>query len=414
VSRPRSTAVDSSATVVLATVFATLFFVFGGGFGTTGVFFTPLLDEFGWSRSQVSMLQTGLVLAAGVAVPFVGLLLDRVEAGVVIAAGAGASGLGFVLASQATTFAAMLTAYVVVGLGIGAATLLPCSLVIANWYGARRGLALGVGMAGTSAGGMVMTVVASRVTAAAGWRAAYVALGLPMLAVAPVVLALVTTRPRRAAPPGAVAVEVAPPAGLEVADALRTPAFWLVATAQLCFAFSVSGVNLHVVPHLIGLGYTAERAAELFGLALGLAGAGKLAMGFLGDRLGARWALMLTFVLTAIGLVLLRFAAQPTPAAAFVVVYGFAVGAPLTLVPLLLAESLGLRRFGTLSGLAGVFNVLGGAAGPLLAGRVFDATGSYEAAFTLFTATLVAGALAAGACAPLRAAAPAAAAVPAT
>jgi MFS family permease len=389
--------------VVVGSLFTTLFLVFGAGYNTAGVFVTPLVEHFGWLRTQVSLLQTALALSAGAVVPLVGVLLDRLEARGVIAVGAGLAGGGFLLASRADGFAPLLLAYVLVGAGLGAATLLPCSLVIANWFGVRRGLALGVAMGGTSLGGMVMTLVASRVMTWAGWRAAYLALGLPMLAiVVPVVLATVRTRP--AATAGIAETGDALP-GLEVGAALRVRSFWLVALAQLFFAFAAAGTNLHAIPYLIGLGYAPTRAAQVVGLVLGFAGLGKLAMGFVADRIGGRRALVANFILCACGMTSLLFAGSPLAAAVFVLTYGLAVGAPLTLIPMVMAESLGLRRFGSLSGLAGLFNVAGAATGPVVAGRFFDASGSYTTPFAVFIGALVLGAAVSAGCVPLDASA---------
>src|SRR5207249_2547236 len=80
-----------------------------------------LLDHFGWTRAQLSLLQTTLALSAGLVVPLVGWLLDRLEARVLIVAGAAATGIGFLLASRADAFVPMVVAYVLIGLGLGAA-----------------------------------------------------------------------------------------------------------------------------------------------------------------------------------------------------------------------------------------------------------------------------------------------------
>jgi MFS family permease len=386
--------------LVVGTLFATLFFVFGAGYNTAGVFFTPLLTEFGWSRAQVSLLQTTVALAAGLVVPLVGVLLDRLEARVVIVTGALVSGVGFLFASRATDLSSMLVAYAMIGVGIGASTLLPVPLVIANWFGANRGLALGVAMTGTSTGGMVMTLVADRAIAWGGWRTAYLVLALPIfVVVVPLVVATVRTRPDG----GRVADAAREAPGLDVSQALRTPALWCVCGAQFLYAFAASGTNLHAIPHLMGLGYVAARAALVMSLVLGVAGVGKLAMGALADRIGARRALATDFVLCAGGLLCLLVAAERAGIVGFVVVYGLAVGAPLTLVPLVLVDSLGLKRFGSLSGIAGIFNVLGGASGPVVAGRVFDLTQAYGSAFELFASSLVVAGVVALGCAPLAA-----------
>src|SRR2546425_11860350 len=86
---------ERRAWLVVGSLFTTLFLVFGSGYNTAGVFFTPLLDHFGWTRAQLSLLQTTLALSAGLVVPLVGGLLGRLGAPVLILAGAAPPGGGF-------------------------------------------------------------------------------------------------------------------------------------------------------------------------------------------------------------------------------------------------------------------------------------------------------------------------------
>jgi MFS family permease len=389
------------AWLVVASLFFTLFFIFGSGYNTAGVFFTPVIKTFGWSRARMSTLQTALALAAGVSIPLIGWLLDRIEARITMAAGAAMAGCGFITASLAHSYPVMIAAYLLIGLGIGAATLLPCSMVIANWFGARRGLAMGLAMAGTSAGGMVMTLVSDRAIRFAGWRFGYLVLAAPaFVIVIPLVLLLVRTRPERGE--GLTVAEAAGAlAGLEVGEAVAGRSFWLMALSVLCFSFSVSGTNLHAVPYLIGIGYPPARAAVVLSLVLAFGAMGKLLIGWTADRIGGRAALAATLFGMALGIALLIGARNRLYLAGFFAVFGLTVGAPLALIPLVAAESLGLRRFGTLYGLIGVFHTLGAAVGPVVAGRIFDVTGTYLFAFETFVALLLIGSAAILGCIPL-------------
>ncbi len=387
------------AWLVVAALFVTLFFIWGSGYNTAGVFFTPLIRSFGWSRARLSTLQTALALAAGISAPFIGWILDRIEARFVMASGAVAAGAGFVIASLAHSYAAMLAAYVLIGLGIGAATLLPCSMVIANWFGARRGLAMGLTMAGTSAGGMVMTLISDRAIHLADWRFGYRILAAPaFVIVAPLVLLVIRTRPARIQAQTAATVP-----GMDVRAALAGRSFWMLAAATLCFAVAVSGTNLHAVPHLIGSGYKPARAAVAFSILLAFGGVGKLVIGWAADRVGARPALAASLLGMATGIILLIDARHRLPLIGFVAIYGLTFGAPLALLPLVAAESMGLKRFGSLYGLIGFFHTIGSATGPVLAGHAFDLRGSYSYAFATFAALLIIGAAAALACVPMSA-----------
>jgi MFS family permease len=179
----------------------------------------------------------------------------------------------------------------------------------------------------------------------------------------------------------------------------------------LCFSFSVSGTNLHAVPYLIGIGYAPARAALVLSLVLACGAMGKLLIGWIADRIGGRLALAATLFGMALGIAMLTGARDRLPLVGFVAVFGLTVGAPLALIPLVAADSLGLKRFGTLYGLVGVFHTLGAAVGPVIAGRIFDVTGSYAFAFETFVVLLLLGSAAVMGCVPLPAAEPASAAV---
>jgi MFS family permease len=386
--------------LIVGSLFVALFVVFGGGYNTSGVFFDPMRKYFGWSTTRQSSLQTILALTAGVSVPFFGWLLDILEARFIMSAGIVVAGGALLLASRANSFATLTFAYIGLGVAIAAATLLPNGLVIANWFKQRRGLALGITTSGTSIGGMVMTLVAARAIGAAGWRAGYLALALPtFLFAAPLVALTVRTRPPGEQGAGGSANPLA--AGLELGPALRARSFWMIAAAQLCFSISGAGATVHTVPYLIRSGFSPERAAQVFSATFGLASLGKFLMGYGGDRLGGRLALALTMALGAVGQVLLLGARNNLMLGGYVLVYGMMSGAPLALIPMVIAESFGLKRFGSVSGLTGICITLGGAAGPLLGGLVVDHGLGYPAAFVLFSASLVAGAAAALACSPL-------------
>ncbi len=388
--------------LIVASLFLTLFIVFGSGYDTAGVFFAPMLGELGWSRTRLSSLQTVLALTAGMAAPAVGWLLDRFEARAIMAAGVAFAGVGLMLASRAHSFALMVAAFIVLGAGICAATLLPCAFVIANWFGERRGTALGVTMAGASCGGMVMTLVAARAIAAAGWRMGFLILAMPMFLIAlPLVLATVRTRPSREGNRSVADAALVRP-GLDIGQAVRARSFWMIAVAQFCYSFASVGATVHTVPYLILIGYRPERAAQVLSATFGLAALGKPLVGYAADYLSGRIALALSLMLAALGQFLLLGArGGAAPLVAYALIYGVMSGAPLALIPMLIADSLGLKRFGSVGGITGVSMTVGAATGPLIAGWIFDVERSYTAAFVLFAAMLGLGAIAASRCSPL-------------
>ena len=129
---------------------------------------------------------------------------------------------------------------------------------------------------------------------------------------------------------------------------------------------------------------------------------GKPAFGWLADRIGVR----LTMAIDARSsprMRLLLGARHALPLGMFVVLYGFSFGAPVPLIPMLLADAVGLKRFGSLMGLLSIPAVVGSASGPIVAGIIFDRTASYAWSLELFAAMLACATVLPLLCIPFRA-----------
>src|SRR5713101_1088953 len=355
---------------IVASLFVTMLAIVGSGYDTTPVFVPALLKEFGWSRATVSLLPSVAALTWGILVFPVGWLLDRVEVRLVMLMGAAAAGIGFILASRAAAF------------------------VVANWFGARRGLAMGVALGGTTTGGMLMTLTASYVIAHWGWRVAYLVFAAPVfLVVIPSVALTVRSRP-----PGERTMSVAEAGdtleGFETAEAIRTRSLWMIVLAQFLWAFATSGSIIHLIQYLMDHHYSAASAANLLSLIFGLCTLGKVTMGLVADRVTARLAATWTLLLNAFGLLLLFGVEHVWVIVPLLATFGFLQAAPLILFPLLTAESMGLKRYGSIFGIVSCANTIGAVFGPPVAGSIFDATHSYVVAFTLFVASDFAAAIA--------------------
>lgn len=398
--------------LIAGSLFFALFLLWGSGYNTAGLFIAPLHNQFGWDRTRVSLLFAVLALASGLSSPLAGRLLERVEARTIIVTGAILAGLGLVAASRANSFGPMLVAYTMLGLGLGFSTFVPTALVISNWFGERRGIALGIVMGGQSLGGMVMAPLVSYAIARGGWRVGELVLAAPMfVVVTPLVLALVRSHPPEAvAESSALAAEkaemprgrdlFADVPGVEVAQALRTRSFWMIVLAQFLYPLAAAGAFVHMVAYLSGIGYSDTAAAWALSLVLLFATFGQPLMGVVADRVGGRRALALAFALLAASLVMLLAATQTALLGLFVLVFGLIVAGPIVLSPLVVAESLGVKRYGSLMGLVGFPFTLGLALGPLAAGAIYDLTTSYARAFELCAVISIAGVVISLMCVP--------------
>lgn len=376
---------ERTAQLVAGALFLSLFFLWGAGYNCFPIFLPSMLREFHLTRLQVGLVPAVQAITAGVFGLLVGWLLDRVPAQIVMAVGAVLTAVGIVMMSQAGSLNGVLAGSVVTGVGMVASTILPASMVISNWFGERRGTALGITMAGMELGGMVITMLAGHLVVAYGWRFAYAVLAIPLVViVAPLYLIFVRTRPEQVAQsmsdPG-LANSASTLPGLEVNEALRTRAFWMLALLQFCYTFSVGGTFIHLVQYLIGIGYTQAAGTMVISLSLGLALIGKPAMGVLGDRIGGKNALALCLFIGAVNTALLLSAREFWAVVAFTFVSGITGAAPIALGPMVQVDTLGLRRYGSIAGLLGIAFTLGATTGPPIVGRLADVTGSYTASF---------------------------------
>ncbi len=180
--------------IVVGAIFVTMFFIWGA-IDSGAVFFVPILRSFGWTRARLSVAFSIGWVTGGAAGPLIGWLADRVNPKKMMAIGAIITGLLWFALSRATSFGEFLVINGLFGICVGASTVIPCSLVIANWFERRRGLAMGIAFSGMTLGGATMTIVANYAIAAGGWRVGYATLAAPIVfVVVPLILLLVRTR----------------------------------------------------------------------------------------------------------------------------------------------------------------------------------------------------------------------------
>jgi MFS family permease len=388
---------DGRRWVIVGALFATLFLIWGP-LNAGGVFFVPVITHFGWSRGFFSLLVGVGPIAAGVSSPAAGWLMDRIDARKVMIGGASMVALGYVALSRANSALEFLFIFILLGVGVTASTIIPSALVITNWFNENRGLALGIAFAGMPLGGTATTIYASYVVQHYGFRAGYLAMAVPIaVIVIPLIVAFVRTRSLALVSP--TVGELAAP-GLELREAFRSWSFWMIAIAVLLFAAADVGIRVHLIPYLTGIGYAPTSAAGLFAAMFVFSAIGGFAVGYLADSFGGRLMLTAVFFTASVGIAALLGAAHFASIAIFIVVFGLV--RETHLLPLVIGESLGLRRLGSILGFFALFTTIGYAAGPAIAGRIFDVTGSYSGAWVLFMAMALVSALSMRATLPLR------------
>lgn len=376
----------------MGALFAVQILAAGPGLAMAGVMMTPLIRAFHWNHERVSELFLISTIMGGLVAPGVGWLMDRIGGRWVVGSGVALMGVGYWMSSLAHSFGAMELAFAVFGAGLMLGGTLPVMVVCVNWFETRRATAGGVLWIGLALGLTITPPSVTWVVAHYGWRTGFRWLSAPvLLLVLPLALLLIRTRPPMAAK--SVAQEVAALPGLELRPALLTLVFWLLLVGDLLYSVGFGSVFVHQITYLIGLGYSPQQAAWVFSAQTLVSGVGAITFGSLADRFGARRMLVTALVVIAVGIVAFTAAGNPhwgvVAIGIFVLCWGLGAGCIPPVLPVLLAQTTGLRRMGTLSGVIRFVAAFSTALGPVLAGHMFDVTGSYVAPFLLAAGLLV-------------------------
>ena len=348
------------------------------GFGSMmslAVFLKPMSDATGWSRAGVSAAVTLNFLCMGVAAFFWGALSDRYGTRIVVLAGAVLLGLGLVTASMATSlWQFQLLWGVLIGVAAGA-FYAPMMAIASGWIEHQRSLAVSLVSAGMGVAPLTVAPFASWLITTYDWRTAMLVIGI--FASALLVPASFLVRP---APPAAAPVAGGadvPEVEWTVAQALRTPQFITLALAHFCCCAAHSGPIFHMVSYAMVCGIAPLTAVTVYSLA-GFAGlGGRLGLGVLADRIGAKPVLVGGLLVQALCVATYLAVGQLGEFYALSVVFGLAYGGVMPLYAVLVREFFGARIMGTVFGAVSAFASLGMALGPWAGGWVFDTFHGY-------------------------------------
>jgi MFS family permease len=394
--------------IVLA-AFLNLFFAVGLVFYGLPVFYPSLVDSLHFSRSQVTQGSfLGFVIVAP-AFGFMGALIDRIGARQVIRFGLLLVGLPLVMMGWMSSLSEYYALCILEVVGYVLAGPIPNQVLISNWFRAKRGRAMGYAYLGLGLGGVAAPIFAAHLIAWVGWRRAFAIMGAVILAVlfpigqwvtrsAPEELGLVPDGVGSALTPGGS--EKIP--SLRLRTAVRTANFWLVLVGSALTIGAIGTVIQQFVLFLRDVGYTTGQATHVFSGLLFAGLAGRVAVGYFADRYRKKNVMALFYLLLAVAIPLLFLAHQPAALWAFALVFGFAMGADYMLIPLVTAECFGLTALGKLLALIIMADSLAQWFGPMLAGRIFEATHSYDLAWNIITAAGILGAVAIYAVSPPR------------
>lgn len=353
-----------------------------------GVFFAPVLDEFGWTRAATSggfsltWVFTGLLSIA------VGRLNDKFGPRMIMTVAGFLLGLGYLLMSQLSSIWQLYLFYGVISIAMSAA-LVPTLSTVARWFVKMRAFMTGIVLSGSGIALTVIVPAANQAILDYGWRTAYIIVGSVAMVVVIIAAQFLRRDPYQVGklPYGcdgtSAVTSGAQTYGLFFKEALRTNQVWLISLVYFCAYFVYNLFVVHMVIYATGQGISSVRAVGIMAF-LGVAGiAGRTIMGILADRIGNKQAMVLSAGLMMLALFWLLVAKDLWMLFLFGVAFGFGHGGIATMESPIVANVFGIRSHGVILGLVFFSDTVGGAIGPFLAGYIFDVTNSYRLAFLI-------------------------------
>ncbi|MBQ2698016.1 MAG: MFS transporter, partial [Clostridia bacterium] len=278
------------------------------------------------------------------------------------------------------------------GIFSGMLTGVPVSRILSNWFIEKRGLAMGIALAGSGLAGSAMTPIVSATVEANGWRAGFVQLAVVFFAITvPVIAILIKEKPEdmglkplgweNAAQNAALAAAADKSYGMTRAQAIKSRTYWCYVIALSLSSACGMGIQNNIIGHLTGNGFDAAYAARIFSVSMLVLVPGKIVLGRVYDKVGIKFAtIYLTVGLSASALLLAYGTKHPMPFV-FAVIFGFANAIQTMQMPYITGRIFGEREYTRIYGICQPFVSIGSALGVPLSATVYDLTGSYVPGF---------------------------------
>jgi MFS family permease len=354
--------------VVVAAAFTLMLVGFSAAY-SFAAFFTAFEAEFGASRGDIALVFSVAAFLWFLSGAPAGVLADRYGVRRVALIGVACLALALWLASRAQSLGVLYATYSIgLGLGVGL-TYVPSIGAVQPWFAANRAFASGLAVAGIGAGNIAGPLLAAWWIGLFGWRGAYLALAVLVLALGGAAALAIRETEHRA---------TGTRDGMTLTAAVKTTPFWLLFASLVLSCVGLFVPMVHLGPYAVDAGYSQAQGVTLVSL-IGLGSLlGRFAIGGPADRLGRMPSLSAMYAGLGAMFVLWWAASAYWVLALFAIVFGICYGAYVALLPTIVMDLYGPR---SVSGIIGCLYTgcgVGTLIGPWLAGVAFDAQGSYQ------------------------------------
>lgn len=369
-----------------ATSFVVLFWVVGVSVWGLPFFYDFMVQQFGWTRAQVTSGNALSRLFVGPVFGFlIGWLVDRFGPRRVMTVGILMAGFALMGLGRISSLGMFYFFYFFNALGYVSGGPLPNQVLLTQSFDRSRGKAMGFAYLGIGVGGATVPWISHALVQHFGWQAALQILGLSIAIFSLPLVAMLKEPPKPQT--GSDFGSASPKA------AFRSGSFYLLTLGSMCSIAAVSGTQQNLKLFLsLDRHFTQADAAGVLSMVLGSSIAGRLVMGWLADRFSKKYVMLLTYLLVSAGIPLLFLGSSRQLIFVSAAIFGVGLGGDYMIVPLMTAEIFGVEILGRLLGVIIVAGGIAEAAAPWVVGRLRDLTGTYtNACFSLVGIALLGG-----------------------
>ena len=376
----------------------------GTFFYSYGVFLPAMCNEYGWSRTLVGGGLSVALLAFGLPSPLIGASIARFGPRANIVFGNLLVVIGLAGMSITTEVWQIYLFYgILVGLGSGFGLYLTCTTVVNNWFIRKRSLGMGLVISAGGLGGFTFPLLATWLISNIGLQMAWLALAMIQFTCTVLIggLILVRNRPEdMGQSPDGISNTPADemeektsytsrvyqsPIDWQIRQAIRKPSTWLIATLCAANFLAISTVTAHQVAYMMDIGFSPIVAAMALGLVPGMSILGRLGFGLLGVRFEVRHLAIVSFITQVTALVILLTTKTLLLIYIYAALFGISYGALVVALPTFIGAYYGRSHYAQILGLIFPLAIIAEAAGPVMAGAINDAMGTYIPAFAIIT-----------------------------
>ena len=366
----------------------------------TSLFYTPICEEFGVSRTVYAQTNTTMTVCMLIGSAYIGKIMTKYKMKYVLPAFTVVICITYLLMSRSNAMWQLLILNGIQGFMWAGMTNLPVNIMVSNWFGPKvKGTAMSIGMLGSGAGALVWVPMMERIMSNSGWRTTYVAMAGVMAIMIPLAFFLCVNLPeekgfkRRIGDPtqeeidatGGVAITKR---GISGKEALKLPRWWCQFLAASITMICASGFTTQAVAYFSDIG--AENGAAIYAAALGTLILGKFLVGAISDIINIkRMAVIAPLFYGAVFIFLALCSKNMVWSNAVIVCYMIGGAIPSTVPALLTVRNFGDKDYGLMAGWMNMAGNIGQIIGPIAAAAVFDITGTYVMAWYVFAGLFI-------------------------